>query len=186
MSTSNGGYVYSMAIDENGDILSGGAQLSTPYGILRINKNTKAQTTIYSGLETLQEHPYATVGLAINPVNQDIFGLNKSGYHYPNTSSVYNIYKLKKGAGGAYTASDYVTGYQVFNDPDVKPYSSYPSQQLVPPGSGFKIDPTASYLFLSNGSAPVGSYFTYPGSQNIIKISADATLDAMPHWVIYE
>jgi hypothetical protein len=76
-------------------------------------------------------------------------------------------------------------GCQVFNDPDVKPYSSYPSQQLVPPGGGLKIDPTASYLFLSNGSAP-GSYFSYPGSQNIIKVSTGATLDAMPHWVIYE
>jgi hypothetical protein len=184
--TSNGGYVYAMTIDENGDIISGGAQISTPFGILRINKNTKEETTIYSGLETLEEHPYATVGLAINPMNQDIFGLNKSGYFYTNTLSAYNIYRLSKGTGGAYTASDYVTGYQVFNDPDVKPYSSYPSQQLVPPGGGFKIDPTASYLFLSNGSAPVGSYFSYPGSQNIIKIGAEATLDAMPHWVIYE
>jgi len=186
MYTSNGGYVYAMTIDQNGDIISGGAQLSTPYGILHINKNTMEETTIYSGLETLQEHPYATVGLAINPMNQDIFGLNKSAYFYTNTSSVYNIYRLRKGAGGAYTACDYVTGYQVFNDPDVKPYSSYPSQQLVPPGGGFEIDPTASYLFLSNGSAPVGSYFSYPGSQNIIKISTDATLGAMPHWVIYE
>ena len=186
MYTSNGGYVYAMTIDQNGDIISGGAQLSTPFGILRINKNTKEETTIYSGLETLAEHPYATVGLAINPMNQDIFGLNKSAYFYTNTISAYNIYRLRKGAGGAYTASDYVTGYQVFNDPDVKSYSSYPSQQLVPPGGGFKIDPTASYLFLSNGSAPVGSYFTYPGSQNIIKISTDATLDAMPHWVFYE
>lgn len=78
------------------------------------------------------------------------------------------------------------SGYQVFNDPDVKPYSSYPTQQLVPPGGGFKIDPTSSYLFLSNGSAPVGSYFIYHGSHNIIKIGAEATLDAMPHWVFYE
>jgi len=185
METHNGGYVYAMAIEQNGDILCGGAQLSTPYGILHINKYTMEESTIYSGLETLQEHPYATVGLAISPANEDIFGLNKSTYAYPYTTSVYNIYRLRKGTGGEYTASDYVTGYQVFDDPDVNPYSSYPSQQLISPYGGFRIDPAGRYLLINNGTAPY-SYFTYNGSRNIIKIGAEATMGAKPQWNLYE
>jgi hypothetical protein len=179
-------YLYDLVIDAEGDVIAGGASLSG-YKILKYDKSAGMESIVLAGLDTiLRGYFYSTVALAKNPTNDDIFGLYKSAYYYPWTYSKLNIFKLSKGAGGAYTAADYVTGYQVLIDSDIAPYANYPITQLVTPGQGFAIDPSGNFLFVSNGEPEYGSYYEDEGSGNIIRIRTSASASAGPNWNLYE
>jgi len=179
-------YIYDMVIEADGNIIAGGASLSG-YKILRYDKNTGVESIAIDNLDAiLNGFFYSTVALAKNPTNDDIFGLYKSSFWYPWTISKFNVFKLSKGTGGAYTAADYVTGYQVLTDSDIAPYASYPTTQLVTPGQGFAIDPAGNFLFVSNGQPEAFSYYEGAGSGNIMSIRTSATLGAGSYWKIYE
>lgn len=186
--TYSSGYVYDMVIDKNSDVIYAGADLSY-YKVEKIDKDTKAITIIADNLDSaFPWFYYSTLSLAINPINEDILGLYSVlpplyGYY---VYDLFAIYKLKKQGDGSYVPMNYVVSQQVFGDPDVDPYTSFPVEQLTAPSNGFAIDPTGTYLYITNSNQNEDFLYYDTGSMHIIRILTDTATSVRRGWEMYE
>ncbi|MBN1902553.1 hypothetical protein JW926_14600 [Candidatus Sumerlaeota bacterium] len=176
-----------MAIDKNGDVIYAGADLDY-YKAVKIDKDTKTGTAIVEHLDSALSWPYhSTLSLAIDPVNEDIFGL----YSVPGIWGFYIydmfvIYKLEKQGDGYYSPMNHIVSQQVFEDSDVDPYAEFPFIQLTAPANGFAVDPGGEYLYITNCNYNDQFYYYAPESSNIIRILTRTPSRTGNAWQMYE
>ncbi len=182
--TYNSSYVYGMTLNENNDLIVGGKSLTLD-NISIINKTTGANTIIVNDLMNSLPICNRVLALAFNSQNGEILGLAQS--YYPNSNSLYNIFKITKDTMSVYSIKYYVTEYQILTDPDVSGHCIYPPDHFWALGTGFVIGPDKKWLYISNGT-PTGSVsvVTGKGTGNIIRISTENLLKTSNNWIKYE
>ena len=154
------GPIAGIQVDLNGDVIFATASSSYPNYAYprRIDKNTKADTPVYAGKPGIgapghipqhaRLHPWI-----IKPAIFTAFTIRLPPIAY--SSSVYNIYKLKRNGDGTYTASTLLAEAQLMIDPaiEIPSYFRYP-RSVGRRATASPSAPTARPFILAPGPIP--------------------------------